>query len=576
MRCDRSAVRGGAPNEFMASYAMTSYALGSGQENMNILSFNPGHDGAIAYLKDAHLIVSIEAEKNSNYRYSPISGTDLLMALGAVDDVPDVICVGGWWARDHDEFLRASSKHVGYRGVSVSDTILDDRFLFGFPIRYFSSSHERSHILCSFGMSPLPKGTPCYALIWEGAIGAFYEIDDKLSITRLADVLPQPGNRYALLYGLADPTFHKDAHPRLEDAGKLMALASFSQRSPPSAEDRKLISLLLNGPYQTLSSYEGLSKLPYLNVGLDDPAFRNMAGIFSDELFGMFYRYAEANMKKGMPLVIAGGCGLNCDWNTKWRESGLFSNVFVPPVANDSGSAIGTAIDAQFHFTGDPKIEWSVYAGLPFVPTGSVDTSLFDVCDSDYEVIADALANDLILAWVSGKYEIGPRALGNRSILAAPFLDSTRARLNEIKGREQFRPIAPVCMEEEAYRCFSCEGPSPFMLYTHSVKADVLGAVTHVNGTARIQTVARHSNENLYNLLLAFKARTGYGVLCNTSLNFRGKGFINNLGDLSAYTLQHELDGFVVDGLSYFRRSSKWYQRYCRDANRKGLHVRKS
>src|SRR5207302_4888372 len=82
--------------------------------------------------------------------------------------------------------------------------------LLGRPVRYFSSSHERSHLLCAFGMSSLPKGTPCYALVWEGAIGAFYEIDSELNITLLADVLNQPGNRYALLYGLADPTFAKN------------------------------------------------------------------------------------------------------------------------------------------------------------------------------------------------------------------------------------------------------------------------------------------------------------------------------------------------------------------------------
>ena len=99
------------------------------------------------------------------------------------------------------------------------------------------------------------------------------------------------------------------------------------------------------------------------------------------------------------------------------------------------------------------------------------------------------LANDFILGWVNGKYEIGPRALGNRSILAAPFLDSTRVRLNEIKQREQFRPIAPVCLKEDAEKWFGCNYDSPFMLFTHRARTDALAAVTHVNGTARIQTV---------------------------------------------------------------------------------------
>jgi len=533
---------------------------------MNVLSYNPGHDGAIAYLKSDRLLVSIEAEKNSNWRHSPISSRDVFDALGEIDEIPDVICTAGWWPRDHYEYLHGS--HVQYRGVSKSDVIIDQRRLLGRPVHYFSSSHERSHLLCAFGMSSLPKGTPCYALVWEGEIGAFYEIDSALNITLLADVLNQVGNRYALLYGLADPSFPKDgSFPRVEDAGKLMALASFSNRSTPLAEERKLLDFLLDGPRRELSAYQDLEKSRYYNVGVDDPDFRNFAGIYSDRIFDVFYQFARANMKKRLPLVIAGGCGLNCDWNTKWKETSLFAEVFVPPVSNDSGSAIGTAIDAQFHLTGNPKIDWNVYSGLGFITTGSFDLAQYDIYETNYKIIADMLANDLILGWVSGKYEIGPRALGNRSILAAPFQVSTRARLNEIKQREQFRPIAPVCLEEDAARWFGCDHASPYMLYTHRVRTDALPAVTHVNGTARIQTVSVGTNRNMYDLLSEFKARTGYGVLCNTSLNFKGRGFINKIDDLSTYVVEHKLDGFVVEDKAYFLKSSTSFQAYLRMPN---------
>ena len=150
----------------------------------------------------------------------------------------------------------------------------------------------------------------------------------------------------------------------------------------------------------------------------------------------------------------------------------------------------------------------------------------------------------------------------NRSILASPFQESTRVRLNEIKQREQFRPIAPVCLEEDAARWFGCDRPSPFMLYTRPVSTDALAAVTHVNGTARVQTVSPMTNSPLHELLRAFKTRTGYGVLCNTSLNFQGRGFINNIADLSAYAIEHSLDGFAIEGRSYMMKSSKTYQAY--------------
>ena len=541
---------------------------------MKILSYNPSHDGAIAYLQDAHLVFLVEAEKNSNYRYSPISSHDVFNVLGELDEMPDVICTGGWWPRE--KHLLGSHTIAGYRGVSKSDFIVEQRRLLGRPVHYFSSSHERSHLLCAFGMSSLPEGTPCYALVWEGAIGAFYEIDTELNITLLADVMNQPGNRYILLYGLADPTFPKNApFSRFSDAGKLMALASFSNRSTPSAEETQLIDFLLDSSYLELNPYENLEHYRYYNVGLDDPEFRNFTGIFSEKIFDVFYQFAKWNMKKRMPLLIAGGCGLNCDWNTKWKETELFPEVFVPPVANDSGSAIGTAIDAQLHFTGNPKINWNVYSGLGFIAADSFDLTLYDLYETNYELIADMLANELIIGWVSGKYEIGPRALGNRSILAAPFQESTRVRLNEIKQREQFRPIAPVCLEEEAARWFGCDEASPFMLFTHRVRTKALAAVTHVNGTARIQTVSPVTNRNLYELLTAFKRRTGYGVLCNTSLNFDGRGFINKIDDLSAYAVKHNLDGFAVEGRTYLLKASRSYQAYLRMPNSPAVELRR-
>lgn len=530
---------------------------------MKILSYNPGHDGAVVFLKDTRLVMSLEAEKDSNDRYSPVSIADVLNAIGEIEETPDVVCAGGWWPRDHQEYLFGSKNYAGYRGTSNSDFIVGQRQFLKKQVRYFSSSHERAHILCAFGMSALEKGTPCYALIWEGAIGAFYEIDSELNITLIADVLNQPGNRYGLLYGLADPNFPKAGdYPRTSDAGKLMALASFSKRSNLFPEEKKLMGFLLDGPFRKLSDYENIELAPYFNVGLEDEEFRNFSGIYSDAIFDIFYRFASENLKKDQPLVIAGGCGLNCDWNTKWKETGFFSEVFVPPVANDSGSAIGTAIDAQFYFTGNPKIEWDVYSGLNFRDDCTFHSEKYDIHNIGYDEIANLLANDLILGWASGKYEIGPRALGNRSILAAPFKDSTRVRLNEIKQREQFRPIAPVCLKDDAEKWFGCKHESPYMLFTHRTTTDTLKAVTHVNGTARIQTVTSITNENLYKLLISFKLRTGYGVLCNTSLNFNGKGFINNIADLDAYTVEHGLDGFVIEGKAYLLIGSEKYQAY--------------
>lgn len=535
---------------------------------MKILSYNPGHDGAFAYVEDGRLVFSIEAEKGSRYRHSSLTVPDAFDVLAELQTVPDVLCRGGWWPGDSPLGQHAVAD---YRGSHHDEFVVSKKRLLGKTVDFFSSSHERSHLLCAFGMSNLTKGTPCYGLLWEGVIGAFYEIDAELNVTKIGDVMQEPGHRYAMLYALADPTFDKNTaeYSRLSDAGKLMALASFSKRSQPSDEEERITSFLMQDcQHLKPSQLEALKEFRHYNVGLDDPEFRNFAGIFSDHLFDRFHRFATKNLKRGMPLLIAGGCGLNCDWNSKWKECGFFSDVFVPPVANDSGSAIGTAIDAQFHFTGNPKVTWDVYSGQQFLGNGVVDVAHFDELKPSMATVADMLASDLILAWVSGRYEIGPRALGNRSILAEPFKASTRERLNVIKQREQFRPIAPVCLEDEAGKWFGCHIPSPFMLYTYRATTDALAAVTHVNRTARLQTVSSLTNCPLFELLTTFKALTGYGVLCNTSLNFKNKGFINTTSDLSAYTLQHQLDGFVVDGRIYMRKSSMGYQKYLRGGKR--------
>jgi len=275
---------------------------------MNILSFNPGHDGAFAYLEDGHLVVSIEAEKQSQYRYSPLSVVDVFSVLGELNEVPDVLCRGGWWPADKP--ISEQRDFAGYHGVGNSDIVVGKRRLLGKTIEYFSSTHERSHLLCAFGMSHLPKGTPYYALLWEGVIGSFYEIDSELNITKLADVLPEPGHRYALLYGLADPTFDKSVaeFSRFSDAGKLMALASFSTRSNPSDEEEQIIAFLMQDCLHLKpKACETLKHCRHYNVGLDDQEFRNFAGIVSDRIFDRFYQFAKSHMKRRMPLLIAGG-----------------------------------------------------------------------------------------------------------------------------------------------------------------------------------------------------------------------------------------------------------------------------
>ena len=520
---------------------------------MKILAYKPGHDGHIAWLDDGKLAFSIEREKDSGPRFGAVN-TDLWMrALSLAGDVPDVLAISGWateW-RPLGGLVEA-----GYFDAA-GDTIIDrpHKFL-GRDARLFSSSHERSHLLGGYAMSPFAAGEPAYALVWEGMIGAFYEIDESLAITRIGTPFDGPGHKYSSIYGIADPNMPTDApRPRHEDAGKLMALASYGEPRPANADEQQIIDRILAwSSVDAAVRKDAFIDSPYFNIGLDSPKFRDLAWQMQHQIFERFHAFAERNLTKGYPLLITGGCGLNCDWNSAWKTSGLFSDVFVPPCANDSGSAIGTAADAQWFYTGNSKIDWSVYAGEDFI-NDDAELSGVEIRPRDNAEIADRLANQEVIAWVQGRYEIGPRALGNRSLLAAPFTSEMHQRLNTIKQREGFRPIAPICMAEEIDRLFEHHGESPHMLFFQRVRTDAIRAVTHVDGSARLQSVTSDQNPEVHALLSAFRDKTGFGILCNTSLNFKGLGFINRLSDLIRYARVHGLDGCVV-GDTYYRLPS--------------------
>jgi len=336
--------------------------------------------------------------------------------------------------------------------------------------------------------------------------------------------------------------------------GKLMALAGWPNPQPLTMAEQALIDQLfrddLGAQYRGnidkfLPQKQELRKIPWTNGGLETPEFRSFAKHFSDELFSRFLRFAEANLHERLPLLITGGCGLNCEWNTKWRQSGLFSEVFVPPCPNDSGSAIGTAADAQFYYTGDARLNWSVYSGEEFcddckTPDDWEEQSL------DFNAVAQCLTDGEIIPWVQGRYEIGPRALGNRSLLASPFSRASKDRLNAIKAREAYRPIAPVCTLEDVDRHFLWSGESPYMLHFQKVGNRALQAIVHDDQSARVQTVTIAGNAALHQLLRAFQKITGAPVLCNTSLNWKACGFINRKSDLFAFADRHKLRHLAI------------------------------
>src|ERR671933_504231 len=260
-------------------------------------------------------------------------------------------------------------------------------------------------------------------------------------------------------------------------------------------------------------------------------------------------------------LCLAGGVALNCVLNARLRDRGPFKEIWVQPASGDAGTALGAAIyvDAEERGTGERGYRMDHAFLGPAYGDGEIEEFLrwakvpYRRLAHIAEETAALLADDKIVGWFQGRMEYGPRALGARSILASPINAATQARLNDIKDREDFRPVAPVVLEEETANWFHVPsvwaGVSPYMLFVYDVLPDKAGripAVRHVDGTARIQTINRAQHACYYDLLKAFQARTGVPVLVNTSFNTRGEPIVCTARDALECFWTSPLDALVI------------------------------
>ncbi|MFP5363193.1 MAG: carbamoyltransferase [Thermoleophilia bacterium] len=238
-------------------------------------------------------------------------------------------------------------------------------------------------------------------------------------------------------------------------------------------------------------------------------------------------------------LTLSGGVALNCVANSRLWRDGPFDEIWVQPAAGDAGTALGAALHTA-HALGDdvrPMAtaalgrRWSDDELAAWLDGAGV---AYERVDDVAQVVADALSQDAIVAWFQGASEYGPRALGHRSLLADPRRGENLQRLNDVKGREQFRPIAPMVRDDRAAEIFDGPLPSPYMLFTHRVRdgwTQRIPAVVHVDATARVQTVDPVSEPLVARMLAAFERRTGVPVVVNTSLNTAGRPMVDDPRD---------------------------------------------
>ncbi|GGW47669.1 carbamoyltransferase family protein [Streptomyces griseoloalbus] len=238
-------------------------------------------------------------------------------------------------------------------------------------------------------------------------------------------------------------------------------------------------------------------------------------------------------------LALAGGVALNCVANSRIAREGPFSRVWVQPAAGDAGTALGGALllsadagDEPEPMTGaDLGRDWSDAELGAWLKTAAVP---FERPADIAATVARALADNGIVAWFQGRGEYGPRALGHRSLLAHPGHAGNLERLNDVKGREQFRPVAPMVLADRAAEIFDGPLPSPYMLFVHDVAPawrERIPAVVHVDGTARIQTVDPAREPLVARMLAGFERLTGLPVVVNTSLNTAGRPMVDDPRD---------------------------------------------
>ncbi len=314
-----------------------------------------------------------------------------------------------------------------------------------------------------------------------------------------------------------------------------------------------------------------------------DPRFADLAAsvqlVVEEEIERLVAGFME---ETGIDTVcLGGGVALNCNVNGRLRR-GVCPNLYVPTAPGDAGSALGAALAGYHRLAASTTVRKPKIDPTPYLGT-DVDTDYFQTLDLVYrpvlerrplkgddapDAIAGLLADGLVLGHMFGPFEMGPRALGHRSILADPRSIEMKDRVNRlIKHREPFRPFAPAVLEEEAGRFFEIpdanalgeKAPERYMLATHPVTEharETIPAAIHVDGTARVQIVSERLNPRFHAILTAFKKRTGVPVLLNTSLNVAGQPMASTVWSGTKTLLDSLLDGLVVEDQILIRNKS--------------------
>lgn len=543
---------------------------------MKILGINPGHNGSAAYVVNGELEWYIEEERLSRKKYD---GNPFRGILHAINEGVDLLVIGGTEEQEptlkwnHEDvftgFVRKFNPnlkvvdlgklhHLGHAseafynsGFETAAAVIVDG-AGSYVEKKLREEEEKSPVVGGFETESIFKcaypanfqtvyrslgGNPGTTFYAEGD---GFKFSDAVTITKVYEAVS-----HYLGFGFIE-------------AGKTMGLAPYGQHDDSIPDlfvgDRGnknvLVSKYPAGAVIDYSRYDSLKLKEDSTVWHHDPGkvkdvYKNLAWKVQQETQRLVGDLIEkAHKATGETnIVVAGGYGLNCVANYYFLQRFPDLNIYVDPISHDGGTSIGAAKLLHHSETQDKKIRplSTLYTGVTrpdykILPSIIERNENIKLKDTTHAEVAQLLADRNIVLLFQGRSEAGPRALGNRSILYDPTDPNGKDYVNTVKGREWFRPFAGSMLAENFDQWFVTHGlkESPYMMYAMEVKKekrDKIPAITHVDGTCRIQTVTHNQNKHYYGLIEEFYKLTGVPILFNTSFNLAGEPLVETIED---------------------------------------------
>lgn len=537
------------------------------------------HDSAACLIKDGKVLGAIEEEKFTGIKHDmnfPINSINwLFVEFGCTINDIDEVC---WYENPdikQDRILSIFKKHPiknfwnrikfikRHKKEGNINNILMKYLLYDGKVTYIS--HHLSHAAFSYFTSPFKEGKTIIVTIdgvGEWDTSAVYLAENGKIINKIIETTFP--NSIGMLYSTF--TAFLGFQPN-EGEYKVMGLAAYGNKNDVYYDKiMKLITLEENGLFEIDQKYftwefsdkimfkDSLCNYLQLSPRTKDTELSSEyidLAYAIQKVYETVFRHIISTLHKNYDVTqicLGGGCAYNGVANTITYE--YFKSVWIPFSPSDSGSAIGACLAVN-----EEMVEVSPYLG-PNYDTKDFydDLEKFDNItwkkleeDKIIELTAEAINSGSVVGWFQGAMEFGARALGNRSILASPLGEDTKDRLNRVKKREGFRPFAPSCIEEKASKFFNLHEAVPYMNHITTVKVDKIPAITHVDGTARVQTVTQKQNNKYYKLLKKLGELSGYPICLNTSFNFKDQTMTMTPLQAIERFLDCEMDVLVIN-----------------------------